>query len=78
MEKYTMLDMRFSQRLLWRVSTSGMQRSIIRYKSANISKEHIVSIFRVEEWAKKASWVVVVVERAMLQNEASNNNTNIH
>jgi hypothetical protein len=42
-------DLRFSQRWLWRVSSSGMWRLVVCWVATDISEEHIASIFWVEE-----------------------------
>jgi hypothetical protein len=42
-------DLRFSQRRLWRVSSSGVWRRVVRWVAPDISEELIASIFRVEE-----------------------------
>jgi hypothetical protein len=41
--------LRFSQPWLWKVSSSGTWRRVIRWVSTDVSEEHIASIFRVEE-----------------------------
>jgi hypothetical protein len=46
---FLMLDLRFSQRWLWRVSSSGIWRHVVHWVSTDVSEEHIASIFRVEE-----------------------------
>jgi hypothetical protein len=44
-----MSDLRFSHRWLWRVSSSGIWRRVVRWVSTYVLEEHIASIFRVEE-----------------------------
>jgi hypothetical protein len=42
-------DLRFSQRWLWRVSSSGMWLHVVCWDATDVSEEHIASIFRDEE-----------------------------
>jgi hypothetical protein len=44
-----MLDLRFSQRWIWRALFTRMYSRVVRWKSTEVSVEHITSIFRVEE-----------------------------
>jgi hypothetical protein len=44
-----MWDLRFPQRWLWSVSSSGIWRRVVRLVSTDVSEEHIASIFRIEE-----------------------------
>jgi hypothetical protein len=49
--------MRFSQLLLRRVLSSGIQHRAHRWNSHNVSEEHVASIFRVEEQANQETCV---------------------
>jgi hypothetical protein len=42
------LDLRFSRGRLWRVLSSGIWRRVVRWKSSDVSQEHIFFIFRVD------------------------------
>jgi hypothetical protein len=44
-----MEDLRFSQRWIWRVSSSDIWRRVVRWVPTDISEKHIASIFRAEE-----------------------------
>jgi hypothetical protein len=46
---YSLQDLRFPQRWLWTVLSCGVQRRVVRWKSTDISAEHVASIFGVEE-----------------------------
>jgi hypothetical protein len=48
-EHIVLYDLRFSQRWLWRVSSFGIWRRVVRWVSTDVSEELIASIFRVEE-----------------------------
>jgi hypothetical protein len=50
-------DLMFSQRWLWRVLFSGIQRLVVRWKSADASEEHVASIFRVKDYTKQETSV---------------------
>jgi hypothetical protein len=39
------------------VLSSGIERRVVRRKSTEVSGEHVASIFRVEEYAKKETGV---------------------
>jgi hypothetical protein len=42
-------DLWFSRRSFWRFLSSGISCRVVRWKSTDISEEHVTSIFRVEE-----------------------------
>jgi hypothetical protein len=46
---------RFSQWWLWRVSSSGIWRRVVRWVAPDVSEERIASIFRVEELVQQTS-----------------------
>jgi hypothetical protein len=46
--------MRLSRRSFWRALPSGISRRVVRWKSTDISEEHVTSIFRVEETPRQA------------------------
>jgi hypothetical protein len=44
-----MYGLRFSQQWLWRILSSEIQCCVFRWKSSDISEEHVTSIFMVKE-----------------------------
>jgi hypothetical protein len=45
------------------VTSSGIYRCVVRWKSTNVSQKHVVSIFRVEEYAKQETSMKQVKRR---------------
>jgi hypothetical protein len=39
----------------------GIQRRIVRWKSTNVSEEHVASIFRDKEYAKQGTSVLAII-----------------
>jgi hypothetical protein len=52
------------QRWLWTVLSSGIKRRVVRWKSTDVSREHVAFIFRVEEWAKQETSTKQVPNKA--------------
>jgi hypothetical protein len=50
---FTKLDLKFSQRWLWRVLSSGIYRSAVRWKWTDVSEERVPSIFRIKEYVMR-------------------------
>jgi hypothetical protein len=48
-----------------RVLSSGIRCHVASWKSTNISKEHVTSVFRAEEYAKKESSMKQAVSTAL-------------
>jgi hypothetical protein len=65
-KQYFMLDLRFSELWLWRLAYSGIQCRVIRWNSTNISKKHVVSIFRIEEAAKHGTSLKKGIKKATI------------
>jgi hypothetical protein len=60
------LDLRFSQRYLWTVLPPRIKRRVVRWKSTDVSEEHIASIFRVEETANQETNMEQTASRAQI------------
>jgi hypothetical protein len=52
-KNYFLLYLRFPQRWLWRMPSSGMWRRVVPVKWSDVSEERIASIFRVEKSASE-------------------------
>jgi hypothetical protein len=51
-----MQDVKFSQRLPWRVLSSGTKRPLVRWKSTDVKEKHYDSFFRVKKYNHKAEF----------------------
>jgi hypothetical protein len=56
-------NLRFSKKWLRRVLSSGIQRRVVRWKSNDVSEEHI-TIFKVEDYAKRETSKEKITSRA--------------
>jgi hypothetical protein len=55
--------LRFSERWLWRVLSPVIHLRVVRWKSTDVSEEHLASIFRIEVYVKQETSVNSTADR---------------